>query len=118
MPEDKKRGKRRFPRKAPSGAAAWPLPLPLLGDHQLRPRRRGRVGRQDRIADVGLLAGQRVQEGDDRVDLVFLELGAELLVNLVRPAVDFVDPSGLRQVGRVFPRFAGTFGAGVVVTAW
>ena len=47
-----------------------------------------------------------------------LELGAELLVNLVRPAVDFVDPSGLRQVGRVFPRFAGTFGAGVVVTAW
>jgi hypothetical protein len=47
-----------------------------------------------------------------------LEIGGEWLVNAVRPAFDFVDPSGFRQVGRVFPRFAGTFGLGAVVTVW
>jgi hypothetical protein len=47
-----------------------------------------------------------------------LEIGGELLLNAVRPAFDFVDDSGLRQAARVFPRFAGTFGLGAVVTVW
>jgi hypothetical protein len=58
--------------------------------------------------DLRIMVAKRVE----------LEIGGELLLNAVRPAFDFVDDSGFRQAARVFPRFAGTFGLGAVVTVW
>ncbi|MBV1856825.1 MAG: hypothetical protein KUG77_00335 [Nannocystaceae bacterium] len=68
--------------------------------------------RNDAIPWLGLTFG-----ADVRVRVakrVELELGADGLLHLLRPAFDFVDTTGTRQAGRDFPGVGGWLTAGVV----
>jgi hypothetical protein len=60
-------------------------------------------------------------EGNLRVRVatrIEVELAAAAVVNVVRPAFDFIEVGALRRVGREFPLFGGLFSAGLALSLW